>query len=332
MNLHLRTPTLSLAVFFLSVGIASAITIDMVPVGDPDNTGDTRVMNDGTTGYGSVGYTYNIGKYEVTAGQYTAFLNAVAGVDTSYGLYNTNMSDTSSGSGIARSGGGTIGNPYNYSVAADFVNRPVNYVSWGDAARFCNWLQTGTTETGAYTLGGHTDNAYLSAVPRNAGATYVIPTENEWYKAAYYKGGSTNAGYWAYATRSDTAPGRDMADASGNNANYYGTPYPIDSGKYTTVVGEFQNSAGPYGTFDQGGNVFEWNPASWPGYSLCGLRGGSFGDYSGFLLASSRGYGDPPVGEFASIGFRVASVPEPGSIILVVSGAIAGLIWRRRRK
>ena len=32
---------------------------------------------------------------------------------------------------------------YTYSVAADWANRPVNYVSWGDAARFANWLHNG---------------------------------------------------------------------------------------------------------------------------------------------------------------------------------------------
>jgi sulfatase modifying factor 1 len=79
--------------------------------------------------------------------------------------------------------------------------------------------------------------------------------------AAYYKGGSTNSGYWDYSTRSNTAPGTDLADVSGNNANYFTSwdNYPIAEGKYTTLVGEFQNSPSPYGTFDQGGNVEEWN-------------------------------------------------------------------------
>jgi formylglycine-generating enzyme len=125
-------------------------------------------------------------------------------------------------------------------------------------------------------------------------------------------------------------PGRDMADVSGNNANYLGTPHPIDSGKYTTLVDEFQNSVSPYGTFDQGGNVWEWNE-SIVNSSGRGLRGGSFDYYSTGLLACFRSGGDPMV-EADVIGFRVAYVPEPGTIILVVSGVIAGLMcWRRRR-
>src|SRR6187551_1317669 len=67
-----------------------AVTIDMVTVGNPGNSPDTDVMYDGTTGYGSVGYGYRIGKYEVTAGQYTEFLNAVAKDDPN-GIYNTVM-------------------------------------------------------------------------------------------------------------------------------------------------------------------------------------------------------------------------------------------------
>ena len=114
------------------------------------------------------------------------------------------------GCGIVQSG--TVGS-YTYTVPPAYQNFPVNYITWGDAARFCNWLQngqptggtegTGTTETGAYTLNGDTTN-FLDG--RNSGATYSIPTENEFYKAAYYVGGGTNAGYWTYPTKSLTQP------------------------------------------------------------------------------------------------------------------------------
>ena len=164
-----------------------------------------------------------------------------------------------------------------------------------------------------------------------------MTSEDEWYKAAYYKGGSTNAGYWDYPTSSDTAPGQDMADVSGNNANYYTAPYafPIDSGKYTTVVGEFQNSDSPYGTFDQGGNVFEWNEAvlyGWPvAHSSRGLRGGSFNNpdlvYS--LLASYRNSNPPTYEDGYWYGFRVSEVPEPASIVMLALGGLA--VLRRRR-
>jgi formylglycine-generating enzyme required for sulfatase activity len=314
--------------------VQAGITIDTVPVGNPGNAADTRYV---TPGYGAVAYTYNIGKYEVTAGQYTAFLNKVGGVDTYY-LYNTGMSPTDYGSGIARSGSGTVGNPYTYSVATDFVNRPVNYVSFWDSCRFANWLHNGqptgaqnagTTEAGAYTL--TSDGITNNTITRNTGWQWAVTSEDEWYKAAYYKGGGTNAGYWDYPTSSDTAPGRDMADPlPGNNANYYtgASPYPIDSGKYTTVAGEFENSDSPYGTFDQGGNIFEWNEGI-PQEGCRGLRGGSFSwGYGYYLRAAGRDY-DFPTGEGGSVGFRVSEVPEPATMGLLALGGL-GMLARRR--
>lgn len=323
--------------------VAQAVTIETVPVGNPGNAGEWSGESYGGRGpnriCGAVGYTYNIGKYEVTAGQYTAFLNSVGRVDT-YGLYNPNMSRTDEGSGIARSGGGTAGNPYTYSVDANFVNRPVNYVSWGDSARFANWLHNGqptgtqnrlTTEDGAYYLNGATTDAALLAVSRKANWKWAVTSEDEWYKSAYYKGGSTTAGYWDYPTGSNTAPGQNMADASGNNANYYTAPYawPIDSGKYTTLVGEFQLSDGPYGTFDQGGNVWEWTEAIIS--SSRELRGGSLFHTSNYQLASWRDYGGPTKESFV-YGFRVASVPEPGSLAMLAGIALTALLycWRKR--
>ena len=289
-------------------GTTFAINIETVPVGDPGNLGELSGAGAGAFGpdriCGSVGYTYNIGKYEVTAGQYAEFLNKVGGVDT-YGLYNAYMASTTYGSGITRSGAGTAGNPWTYAVASDFVNRPVNLVSYWDSCRFTNWLHNGqptggqgagTTETGAYTLSGYTGTDGRT-IQRNSDWKWAVTSEDEWYKAAYYKGGSTQAGYWGYATSSNSAPGQDMTDASGNNANNSAAPWtwPIDGDKYTTVVGEFQNSDSPYGTFDQGGNVWEWNESVYPS-SYRGVRGGSFGNgsYEGQarLLSPLRRRGD----------------------------------------
>jgi formylglycine-generating enzyme required for sulfatase activity len=282
----------ALALLGLGIAAQAAITIDTVAVGNKGNTADTRLMDDGTTGYGSVGYNYNIGKYEVTAGQYTAFLDAVAATDT-YGLYNTEMDsvNNSYGCNIKRSGNS---GSYTYSVASDWANRPVNYVSYWDSCRFANWLGngqgTGSTETGAYTL--------------------------------------TPDGI-ANNTKSNTTPGRDMADASGNNANYNAGSYLIGSPYYRTEVGEFQNSDSPYGTFDQGGNVYEWNEAIISG-ACRGLRGGSFSSYYSTLRAPYR-YCYYPTYEFFYVGFRVSEVPEPSSII-ALAGGLVGLLGIRRRR
>ena len=143
---------------------ARAITYDLVAVGNAGNANDT-------TGYGAVAYDYQIGKYDVTIGQYTAFLNAVAATDT-YSLYHASMATDLAIAGISQAGSpGT----YTYSViapsgsnppgASSPGNRPITYVSWFDSARFANWMANGqptgaqnstTTENGAYNINGAT--------------------------------------------------------------------------------------------------------------------------------------------------------------------------------
>jgi len=322
-------------------GLAS---LETVPVGDPGNVGELSGESlPGGAGpdriCGAVSYNYRIGRYEVTAGQYTDFLNAVGGIDT-YGLYHTDQWSSTYGCKIERySGSGTIGNPYKYRVSADYANRPVNYVSWGGAARFANWLHNGqptgvqnlsTTEDGAYFLNGVTSNADLLLVNRRSGWKWAITNEDEWYKAAYYKGGSTNSGYWDYATSSDNMPSNVLSNPSadpGNNANFYdySNGYTIDSPYYRTNAGDFENSDSPYGTFDQSGNVEEWNESIMGLHR--GLRGASF-SYGGFFPASVRDCFYPGSGYY-NVGFRVVEVPEPLSLAIMALGSL-GLIRRRK--
>jgi formylglycine-generating enzyme len=346
LNRFIASATLKLLAFSIiatiAVGSAQAgqISIAMVRVGDPGNAPDTQIMIlDGTTGYGAVNYVYQIGKYDVTASQYAAFLNAVAATDA-YGLYNSFMASNSPGlpgAGIIQSGNS---GSYTYSVVVGHESVPANYVTWGDAARFVNWVQNGqptgsegpgTTETGTYTLNGATTVAALMAVTRNAGAIWFLPTEIEWYKAAYYKGGGANAGYWTYTTQSNTTPINTLPD-TGNHANFYdaigtGNGGYTDPNNYLTSVGAFSLSPGPYGTFDQGGDVFQWNETAVT-TSSHGVRGGSFGDYS-YGPSSSYRLIDVPPGELTNFGFRVASVPEPSTGLLAVLAC--GLMWWKRK-
>ena len=224
-------------------------SLSFVTVGDPGNPADP---NTGSL-YGSVPYVYKMGTNDVTVGQYVQFLNAVAKTDT-YGLYNSGMAASYSTISIVQSGSP---GSYTYSVGGGYgqaANVPIFDVTWGDAARFSNWLDngqptgpegSGTTETGAYTLNGAVSQSALMAITRNAGAEYFIPTENEWYKAAYYSGvGST---YYTYATSSNTAPGNTLSSLLPDEANYYISNY-TDPTNYLTPVGAFAASPSPWGT------------------------------------------------------------------------------------
>jgi formylglycine-generating enzyme required for sulfatase activity len=290
-NVYLRG-LFGLGLTALTAGNACAlITIDSVPVGHAGNAADP------TTGYGAVEYDYGIGKYEVTLDQYTAFLNAVAKTDT-YGLYNEDMSSFPNITGISRSG---ASGTYSYSVIGS-GNRPVTFVSWYDSARFVNWLHNGqptglqavgTTESGAYTLNGNTE-----LITRNAGWKYSLPSEDEWYKAAYHQPlslGGDSDNYWLYPTRSNMPP---------YSTNNVGGSTIYSSGQQDAAdVGSSRWVSGFYGTFDQAGNVWEWNDATIG--SDRGLRGGAW-DFIVDKMRSSDRCNLAPASEGNVIGFRVA--------------------------
>ena len=295
--------------FLLACGMAAAsasaeVRIEMVTVGDPGNAPSPQ-------GFGAVPYTFRIGVYEVTIGQYTEFLNAVAAKDP-YGLYNTMMDTTANVAGIERSG---ASGSHRYSVIGSAL-RPITYVSWWDAARFCNWLHNGQgsggTEQGAYPLAGAVEGIPPKASPD---AKFTIPTEAEWFKAAYYKGGSLNAGYWTYATQSDEPPGNQLESGS-HQANYRArglfcltqSAHHSEDALYLTDVGAFSGSSSAYGTFDQQGNVQEWNDLTGLSEPARGLRGGSW--YQGLFFLNHRNAASTPTYENSNTGFRVVS-PAP---------------------
>ncbi len=334
--------TVCLALFFIWCVPARAnqpVIIDMIDVGDAGNTADAN-------GYGAVGYAYRIGKYDVTQGEYAAFLNSVAATDT-YGLYNLKMGTDLNVAGIARNG--SSGN-YSYMVIGS-GNKPASYLSWFDAARFSNWMQNGqpsgsqtaaTTEQGAYTLNGITSGGL--AITKNANAQFWIPNEDEWYKAAYFDAtlNSGAGGYWQYPTRSNSAPG-NIVGSGANQANIWKTVFSVTqsaaysaSQNYLTDVGTYSGSPSYYGTFDQGGDVLQWNDTLIG--SGRGLRGGSWPGSASFLLSSYRA-GNDPTFQHEDFGFRVAgasamvvpAMPSWGlpTLALLLFAASASALIRR---
>lgn len=292
------------------------VTLEVVEIGNPGNKPDT-------TGYGAVAYVYQIGKYDVTVGQYLAFLNAKARVTSQPAiveLWNSDMQQPAkyvAPGFIRRTGSGTSADPYIYSeipdtnLGAKSSMRGMPNISWFSAARFANWMHNGATadsdtETGAYTLNYARDGVFT----KNPGAKWWIPTENEWYKAAYYdptlNGGS--GGYYKYPTKSNLLPLKSAPSSESNAANYDGA---LPNLAKITPVGAYVNASSYYGTFDQGGLLWQWNDAVYndhDGKALTrGMRGGSWS--LGLINISKYGQRDyPPTYNDDDSGFRLATV------------------------
>jgi len=260
-----------------------------------------------TFGLGAVNTKYAIGTYEVTNAQYTAFLNAVADKDTK-GLYNVNMAGAVKKSvnplgigGITRTG---KSGSYAYAVKAGWADLPVNFVSYNDTLRFINWLANGqpngpigagTTETGTYNLVSSSKKVNPAAAP----PTVWLPTENQWFKAAFYKGGGTNAGYWTFATGANNAPGAVPPAGGVNSANY-------NNSGHLTGVGAYGSSKSAYGAYDMNGNAWEWTDTAYgSSSSKKAFRGGGF-DSPVTYLDKVHQDGGSKTYEAANLGFRVA--------------------------
>jgi len=290
---------------------ANQFTLNFVPISGATNP---------TSGYGIVNHDYRMGTYEITNDQWNKFTASL-------------------GMPVTGADGG-----YGYSSYFTGLNQPTDSVSWFEAAQFVNWLNTstgnqpaynftGTQGTGNYTFAvwSSTDPGYDAGNPyRNQAAKYYLPTENEWVKAAYWNGTALQN----FATIGDVFPAQGNG-SSGTGWNYY------NNGLATNPPGPWNVGSGSQelnGTYDMMGNDLEWMESPWDSgdyraASNRGLRGDFWSDYVSYHLVSNYRSNSYPRDEgIGYIGFRVASVPEPGSITLLVCGAIASLIWWRRCK
>ena len=273
------------------VAVSSKVAVPQtVTVGNPGNTADS-------TGFGNVDYTFKIGKYEVTNAEYSEFLNAVAKIDI-YQLYDPRMAGALGS--IRRSG---FSGEYVYETKANGGKKPVSYVTWESCVRYANWLTNGGgkggTESGSYTIAGQSFTPPSHAALAVGKATkWAIASEDEWYKAAYYDPSKDDiGGYWPYAMKGRFSPECNINTSS------------------ISEVGSFPDAFSPYGTFDQNGNLWEYNDAM--NGNKVGLRGGSFfhNDHDAYLRSSAR-Y-DVLSAKWPNYGFRVValgsgpSVPSP---------------------
>jgi len=284
------------------------VRTEMVEIGFAGNEEDPSDNGmDGNSG--AVAYSYEIGKYEVTNDEYTTFLNAVDpnGIN-GLGLYSSSMNTDVQNGGITF----TASNPdgAKYTVKTDFGNKPVVYVNFYDAIRFCNWLHNGAllgadTETGAYTLLGNVEiPTNGNTLFRNPGAKWALPSENEWYKAAYFQpasAGGDSDNYWAWPTRSNTTPDGGSPPGIFPAANY-NDDGPIPD--RLTTVGAYTSTPGYFGTFDMAGNANEWLETLYESGNNRIIRSGSWlGDIYA-MPSGLPGEGTPSWGDPTS-GFRV---------------------------
>jgi sulfatase modifying factor 1 len=292
---------------------ANTFNIDFVTVGNPGNTADTTGNPNPA---GSVSYTYNMGKFDVSRDMITK-ANTLA----SLGIPLFDMT------------------PY----GGNGVNRPATGVSWNEAARFVNWLDTSTGSPPAYKFaiqpgeGGYNANddiqlwtlgdaGYNSNNPyRNSLAQYFLPNVDEWYKAAFYNPAS--GVYYDYPTGSNTAPTAVAGGTASGTAVFDGQPGPAD----ITLAGGLS----PYGTMGQGGNVYEWEETDYDlvndsSSSDRGIRGGGWSSVLFNLSSSNRIFGGVPSNGDGALGFRVASIPEPSTLLLTIT-AFASLLSVRRK-
>ena len=244
---------------------AAIITLDTVTVGDAGNVDDSNSL-------GGVDYSFNMGCFEVSNGQYTEFLNAVAATDA-HGLYQSGMHynyrSQASNTGIVRSGSS---GSYTYSTSTP--DSPVHTVSYWSAVRFANWMSkgqgSGSTETGAYDLTDSDaitnntvtrDSWYDSSSGNTSGSTiWALPTIDEFYKVGWYQpsgSGGDSDDYWKWATGSNSrpTPASSITDTSENKIVYY----QAGSGGQLYGPADAEESSGLsyYNTCGQEGNMSE---------------------------------------------------------------------------
>ncbi|MCX7387983.1 MAG: SUMF1/EgtB/PvdO family nonheme iron enzyme [Planctomycetales bacterium] len=284
-------------------------TMNFVDIGNAGNAADTTGDPNRA---GAVAYAYGLGKYEVSDDMITKF-NA-----------SQSLQITTDNRG---------------------ADKPATSVNWNEAARFTNWLNTSTGGSAAYnfTSNGVNANIALWTVAdtldydinnhyRSLRATYVLPSMDEWYKAAYYN--PTTSTYFDFPNGLDTAPTAVASGTADGTAVYDGQTGPAD----VTQAGGLS----PYGIMGLGGNLYEWEETAYDmnnssGSSVRGVRGGSWDFDSGDLSSLIR-YSVDPVAEIINGSFRVASlssfasVPEPGTFGVLSLVGLALVAYRKRMK
>ncbi len=254
--------------------------ISLVIVDDLNNKADPQ------TGLGALEEPFQIGTYEVTAKQYGIFLSSVAKKSDPHHLFDQRMQDDPNVACLQRIWNQSLA-CFEYSTIPGRENFPITYVDLFCCAYFCNWLTLGCPSgeegallinAGSYMIDEDERGSFLDVIP---GGSFFLPSEDQWYKAAYYHHhpqkivsfdpqdplpnveDTDSLLYWNYPTQTMSEPwnglGSSIEAANYYRANSWFSPsYTTGKPPYLTPVGSFKNTPGPYGTFDMGGDVNEW--------------------------------------------------------------------------
>ncbi len=277
----------------------------LTAVGVPGNAADPGNSR------GAVARTYLVGRYEVTAGEYAAFLNAVdPQAANALALWQPQMESSSAG-GVLRVMSAPAGG--RYQVKPGRTRFPANFVTYYAALRYCNWLHNGAvagadTETGAYLLAGGTpEPANGDTILRETGARFFLPTSDEWFKAAYFVNDLSFGGLGAYADYPNAANTINNLPPPGDStsANYLG------GGFLNTLRagGEYAATRSAWGAFDMAGNVQEMMQVPFANSVLVLVAGGGYLDTDA-TRALRGNFGLEAVGRVdprADVGFRIAA-------------------------
>jgi formylglycine-generating enzyme required for sulfatase activity len=323
--------------------------IDFVTVGAVGNRGyDGPDPFNLTRGRGAVGYTYNIGRMEVTSAQWAEFLTAVNARVTPLSLpTGTRISTPVSWGGRADP---TYTGPGTRYIATGDELVPVGGINWRASAIYCNWLHNGKSTdpsaffTGAYdvsTFSASDFPTFTDQATRSPNAKYWIPSLDEWMKAVHYdpnknNGDGTFGGWWEQpnGTNIPLTYGPPLGFPGGNIANQANAGFDLPNGGDQFIpLGSYPSVTTPWGLLDAAGATTEWTESIRviPGFGMTRIADGSaFG--RGTLSADSASlYGDfSPRATIGLLGLRVATVPAPG-VGLTAVGSFWYLVLRRRR-
>lgn len=193
-------------------------------------------------------------------------------------------------------------------------NHPVVNVNWGEAMRFCRWLDD-LLQKGSLTL---SQLGVQGGVPGDVWRI-CLPTEAQWELAA--RGSERRCLPWLPQVADIEGALAVMPELLKSRCNWHGEG--LDG---TSAVGLFSGAASPDGCYDLIGNVWEWtrSRARWSGRRLLVegdsvsvrlndtelrvLRGGSWVEETASLIRSTWRYAGDPWFSFMFIGFRVDCV------------------------